>query len=155
NWGYWGSVGIVASQELQARFARAGLASIEPPEAMAALESLLAGPLHQVGLVITTGRAAASAVLGVRHDERLALYTADRGSHIACALPERHTGSAEPQVLDRITAVLLQATSELLHVQSADLDVHADLHDYGFDLVSLTGLVDCLNRDYHLDEVAR
>lgn len=54
NWGYWGSIGIVASKDYQERMARAGVGSIEPPEAMEALESLLAGPLDQVGLIKTT-----------------------------------------------------------------------------------------------------
>src|SRR5262249_38303707 len=55
NWGYWGSVGIAVSRELEERLAQVGIASIEPPEAMAVLEALLAGPLDQVALVNTTG----------------------------------------------------------------------------------------------------
>src|SRR5262252_611032 len=52
-------------------------------------------------------------------------------------------------------AVLLQATCELLNVRVEELDVHADLHDYGFDLVSLAGLIDRLNQEYQLDEMVR
>ncbi len=51
NWGYWGSVGIVASQEYQERMAQAGIGSLEPPEAMEALERFLASPLNQIGLL--------------------------------------------------------------------------------------------------------
>ncbi|MEW9712965.1 SDR family NAD(P)-dependent oxidoreductase, partial [Paenibacillus sp. SI92] len=54
NWGYWGSVGIVASKAYRERMEQAGIGSIEPPEAMAALETLLAGPLDQIGLIKTT-----------------------------------------------------------------------------------------------------
>lgn len=54
NWGYWGSVGIVASQAYQNRMAQAGIGSIEPPEAMEALEVLLAAPIEQIGLLRTT-----------------------------------------------------------------------------------------------------
>lgn len=53
NWGYWGSVGAVASREYSERMANRGIGSIEPPEAMAALESLLAGPVNQMALVRT------------------------------------------------------------------------------------------------------
>jgi polyketide synthase PksN len=53
NWGYWGSVGVGASQQLRERMARAGVGSIESPEAMAALEQLLAGPVDQIGLLKT------------------------------------------------------------------------------------------------------
>src|SRR5205085_6715319 len=73
NWGYWGSIGVAASQEREARLAKAGLASIEPPAAMAVLEALLAGPLDQVALVHTTGAAALPAIAGVSQSERLAV----------------------------------------------------------------------------------
>jgi NAD(P)-dependent dehydrogenase (short-subunit alcohol dehydrogenase family) len=49
NWGYWGSVGAVASQEYRDRMARAGVGSIEPQEGMAILERLLASQLDQLG----------------------------------------------------------------------------------------------------------
>jgi polyketide synthase PksM len=55
NWGYWGSVGVVASQAYRDRTARAGIGSIEPPEAMQALETLLAAPVHQLALWKTIG----------------------------------------------------------------------------------------------------
>ncbi|KJH66471.1 SDR family NAD(P)-dependent oxidoreductase [Chromobacterium violaceum] len=51
NWGYWGSVGIVASPAHRARMAELGLGSIEPDEGMAALDVLLASSLPQLGLV--------------------------------------------------------------------------------------------------------
>jgi polyketide synthase PksN len=54
NWGYWGNVGIVASLAYQERMAQAGIGSIEPPEAMEALEKLLAGPMDQIALMKMT-----------------------------------------------------------------------------------------------------
>ncbi|MCP3923114.1 MAG: SDR family NAD(P)-dependent oxidoreductase, partial [Desulfobacterales bacterium] len=54
NWGYWGSVGIVASKEYQDRMAVAGIGSIEPFEAMEALEKLLTGQMDQHILMKTT-----------------------------------------------------------------------------------------------------
>ncbi|TMC13972.1 MAG: KR domain-containing protein, partial [Chloroflexi bacterium] len=50
-WGYWGSVGVVASQAYRERLARVGMGSIEPAEAMEALEHLLANPVHQMAFV--------------------------------------------------------------------------------------------------------
>jgi acyl transferase domain-containing protein len=55
NWGYWGSVGVAASQAYRDRTARAGIGSIEPPEAMAALDTLFAVPLPQMALWKTIG----------------------------------------------------------------------------------------------------
>jgi NAD(P)-dependent dehydrogenase (short-subunit alcohol dehydrogenase family) len=54
NWGYWGSVGVVASEAYRRRMARLGWGSVEPTEAMAALETLLAGPLDQMVFLKTT-----------------------------------------------------------------------------------------------------
>src|SRR5262249_14128654 len=41
NWGYWGQTGVVAARTYQDRMAQLGIASIEAPAAMAALERLL------------------------------------------------------------------------------------------------------------------
>jgi len=53
NWGYWGSVGIVASEAYQERMARLGIGSIKPAEAMAALEKLLSEPITQAAFLKT------------------------------------------------------------------------------------------------------
>jgi polyketide synthase PksM len=58
NWGWWGSVGVVASDDYRQRMARAGLASIEPSEGMAALDTLLSGRASQLALLKTAGPAA-------------------------------------------------------------------------------------------------
>lgn len=50
NWGYWGGSGAVASKEYRDRMAQAGVGSLDPGEAMEALEALLAGPLDQIAL---------------------------------------------------------------------------------------------------------
>jgi polyketide synthase PksN len=54
NWGYWGNMGIVASQEYRERMEQAGIGSIEPAEGMAAVETLLAGQINQIALLKTT-----------------------------------------------------------------------------------------------------
>src|SRR5262249_27317836 len=54
NWGYWGSVGVVASAPYQERMSQMGIGSLEPAEAMQSLEDLLAGPVDQMVLLKTT-----------------------------------------------------------------------------------------------------
>ncbi|CAJ1315147.1 SDR family NAD(P)-dependent oxidoreductase [Paenibacillus nuruki] len=51
NWGYWGNVGTVASRNYRERMLKQGIGSIEPQEAMQALEWLLVSPFQQIGLV--------------------------------------------------------------------------------------------------------
>ncbi|MEU7163984.1 SDR family NAD(P)-dependent oxidoreductase [Streptomyces morookaense] len=62
NWGWWGSIGSAASDFHRQHMARWGLLSIEPPEGMAALGTLLAGPQAQAGFVKVTGLDALEAI---------------------------------------------------------------------------------------------
>jgi NAD(P)-dependent dehydrogenase (short-subunit alcohol dehydrogenase family) len=48
NWGYWGNVGIVASEAHRRRMAQAGVLSIEPDEGMRAVDVLLGGHFDQL-----------------------------------------------------------------------------------------------------------
>ncbi|MFF2910653.1 SDR family NAD(P)-dependent oxidoreductase [Paenibacillus sp. NPDC057934] len=54
NWGYWGNVGVVASERYRKLMEKNGIYSIEPVQAMAVLEFLLAGPIDQIGLIHTS-----------------------------------------------------------------------------------------------------
>ncbi|TQJ03210.1 SDR family NAD(P)-dependent oxidoreductase [Amycolatopsis cihanbeyliensis] len=51
NWGYWGTVGVVARDHYRERLARQGIYSLDPAEGMAAIERVLAGGQRQ--LVVT------------------------------------------------------------------------------------------------------
>lgn len=79
NWGYWGNVGIVASQGYQDRMAQAGLGSIEPSEAMEALEKLLAGTIDQIMFVKTTKPLE---MKGIRLEEFITVYPEERPLNI-------------------------------------------------------------------------
>ncbi|MEU5718128.1 SDR family NAD(P)-dependent oxidoreductase [Streptomyces sp. NPDC020403] len=85
NWGYWGSVGVVASSAYQQRMEQSGIGSIEPAEGMAALDLLLSGPYHQLALEKTTvagqaGHDTPPAESGGPNDQRLRRVLADSGS---------------------------------------------------------------------------
>ncbi|WP_245448623.1 SDR family NAD(P)-dependent oxidoreductase, partial [Bradyrhizobium nitroreducens] len=70
NWGYWGSVGVVASAEYRKRMEQMGIASIEPPEAMAVLDRLLSAPVQQAAF-LKTSRAGVAKASGVVDNETL------------------------------------------------------------------------------------
>jgi acyl transferase domain-containing protein len=70
HWGYWGSVGVVASPAYRERMTQMGFGSIEPPEAMQVLERLLAAPVERAVFVKTTLPAVALA-LGVNRQEQV------------------------------------------------------------------------------------
>jgi acyl transferase domain-containing protein/SAM-dependent methyltransferase/acyl carrier protein len=97
NWGYWGSVGIVASPAYRERMAQMGFGSIEPEEGMAALETLIGGALDQMTLLKWTKPMAA---MGISETAHLRVFDG------ASACPGR--------LLDRSaqTAVLAQAQQQ-------------------------------------------
>ena len=64
NWGYWGSVGAVATEAHRTRMAREGIGSIEPGEAMDVLERLLGGDCAQVAFVKFNGKRPMPAGIG-------------------------------------------------------------------------------------------
>ncbi|MBB4730015.1 non-ribosomal peptide synthetase, partial [Xanthomonas arboricola] len=51
DWGYWGSVGVVASAAYRERLADQGIASIEPEDGMAALDAILRSSVPRVAYV--------------------------------------------------------------------------------------------------------
>ena len=68
NWGYWGNVGVVASKAYRDRMAQYGVDSIEPPEAMEALEVLLSVPVDRIVFLKTTK---ASGLVGMKPEKEL------------------------------------------------------------------------------------
>jgi polyketide synthase PksM len=54
NWGYWGSLGIVANPQVRERMLQQNIDSIEASEGMAALDALMSGPLGQLAVVAAT-----------------------------------------------------------------------------------------------------
>ncbi|BAV98003.1 non-ribosomal peptide synthetase [Lysobacter enzymogenes] len=82
NWGYWGSVGIVASAAHRRRMEHIGEGSIEPAEAMPFIETALAGPFEQLALL---KRAAAhgGAALPILNEETVELAGAAAGLRFA------------------------------------------------------------------------
>ncbi|KAF1018226.1 MAG: 3-ketoacyl-CoA thiolase [Burkholderia gladioli] len=97
NWGYWGSVGVVADARYQERMSRAGIGSIEAEEAMVVLERLLGGPDAQLGLIKLSR---AQAVEGVRDDLRGARY----GAALPALLPQLAARPLPPEHASRLAA---------------------------------------------------
>ncbi|MFZ5638598.1 MAG: SDR family NAD(P)-dependent oxidoreductase [Pseudomonadota bacterium] len=64
NWGYWGSVGIVADESYNKLMEMMGIGSIEPDEGMACLRALMDSATQQLAL-IKTRNAEATAGLGL------------------------------------------------------------------------------------------
>ncbi|MBB4730016.1 SDR family NAD(P)-dependent oxidoreductase [Xanthomonas arboricola] len=106
NWGYWGSVGVVAEPAYRDAMAALGIGSIEPIEGMAALEAAMADDARQLAFVRTTRPGALGDLVGDDRIERLppglpSLPPTTARAEAATPPP------ADPVGLERSQAVLL------------------------------------------------
>lgn len=69
NWGYWGEVGVVASDAYKRRLAAQGIYSIEPAEGMEAVRRIMAHPSEQIMAIKADMRVLRA--IGVDTDGRL------------------------------------------------------------------------------------
>ncbi|MCX4966615.1 SDR family NAD(P)-dependent oxidoreductase [Streptomyces sp. NBC_00654] len=99
NWGWWGSIGSASSELHREHMARWGLVSIEPPEAMAALDTLLGGPQRQVSFVKLRNP---DAIEGIDPATRLTVHARAR-SHVAPAAVV--AGTTEPAAWEAMRAI--------------------------------------------------
>ncbi|MGA5042280.1 SDR family NAD(P)-dependent oxidoreductase [Streptomyces capoamus] len=75
-----------------------------------------------------------------------ALLTAPAG-----AAPQRPRGHRAGAVRPEIRAELTDLAATLLRVRPAELDADTELHDYGFDSITLTDLANRINARYDID----
>ncbi len=110
NWGYWGGVGVVADPFHQERMRKMGIGSIDAPEAMAALQTLVDHPgLSQMAVIKTLNpQALASFVL----PERVG------GRH-------RASSSHLPDAVNDARAVLAVPAEQAIRDDMLDEDVDA------------------------------
>ncbi|WP_371400213.1 SDR family NAD(P)-dependent oxidoreductase [Bacillus wiedmannii] len=154
NWGYWGSVGIVASKDYQNRMEQVGIGSIEPPEAMEALEILLAGPIDQMALIKIIKPLTLD---GVQWDEWIEIYTEEKHSSTHLEIKtvsgafELTTEIDEVQLIEKVQVTLIEIVSKVLNVKTEDIDTDVELGEYGFERIKLNELVNILNREFNID----
>ncbi|MCR8978422.1 SDR family NAD(P)-dependent oxidoreductase [Brevibacillus laterosporus] len=166
NWGYWGSVGIVASDTYKKRMAQAGIGSIEPAEAMEALEALLSGGFNQT-LVMKTMKPVS--LIGTTQDELIEIYPESIQSTIQNLKNRKLSHNKENQafskstesttqeitetdlLLKKVQTVVIKLACNILQVDKEEIDLEAELNEYGFDPIYVSELTDTMNREYGLD----
>ena len=101
NWGYWGTVGIVASEDYQRRMGNQGMGSIQPGEGMEAIKRILAHRSEQA-VAIKASRPL---------QEKM---------NVNPTKPQAGSDLASPALLENLTAVLnppVQAEANLFRFQ--------------------------------------
>ncbi|MCX8131565.1 MAG: SDR family NAD(P)-dependent oxidoreductase [Clostridia bacterium] len=160
NWGYWGSTGSVASIDYQQRMAQAGIGSIEPPEAMEALEFLLDGPINQISLIKTTKPLVMEEVsteeLVSFIPEKIPSVMLENQAHssdisksdsAACST----IGNNTDRLIAKLEEVIINAAAEVLGVNVQAIDASTGLNEYGFKPATLTEFVNILNLKFKFD----
>jgi acyl transferase domain-containing protein/thioesterase domain-containing protein len=145
NWGYWGSVGIVASKKYQERMSEAGIGSIEAPEAMEALETLLASPISQLALIKTTKP---MNIEGVNTGEVISKYPENAPSIIQNLVftPEPSGAINQDALCEKSTAYIKQLVSETLKMPVDKIDSSEPLEAYGIDSILVVQLTNALSK---------
>ncbi|NTU29407.1 SDR family NAD(P)-dependent oxidoreductase [Brevibacillus sp. HB1.1] len=69
------------------------------------------------------------------------------GVSVTLSTPTAHSNSLQSEV----QASLLKIVADLLKVDREDIEIHAELHEYGFDQIKLTELTNKLNQFYELE----
>ncbi len=121
NWGYWGSVGSVATPEYQLRMNRLGLHSIEADQGIAFIEQLLTHPTDHLVIVkakdeLLTSIGLDTATKVVCHAQSRYSYIKSVANHVQTHIPASapsHTGFAE---LDSFNISLLLYTFQRMGV---------------------------------------
>ncbi|PAU45221.1 SDR family NAD(P)-dependent oxidoreductase, partial [Streptomyces albireticuli] len=111
NWGWWGSLGSVTSDFYRERMTRSGLLSIEPPEAMAALDTLLTGPQDQLSFVKMTKPGVLEAVDPAT---RATVYPRDPSPVDPGVVTARPLEPADRETLDAVAAWRAEERDPLL-----------------------------------------
>nr|AEC04363.1 polyketide synthase [Chitinophaga sancti] len=114
NWGYWGSVGIVADDSYRERMALAGFDSIEPADGMEALEALLASPVEQLAFIKTCKPLQLE---GIRLSERMTVYPAP-------------AQVSAPRTMNDVTGTLKQIVAATTGISAENIDVQAAFGEY-------------------------
>jgi rhizoxin synthesis polyketide synthase/nonribosomal peptide synthetase RhiB len=130
NWGYWGGLGVVASQAYRDRMAKLGMGSIEPDQGMQAVQQLLSGPQDQRAFLKTTLPQIAAS-LGVSAHERIVQYPASQPS--AAAILSAPSTVPMPVDSTQVDGTALQdfdaALSHVLFAQLEALGLFAQSED--------------------------
>ncbi|MER7013149.1 SDR family NAD(P)-dependent oxidoreductase [Saccharopolyspora sp. NPDC000359] len=136
NWGYWGTVGAVATDRYRDQLTRAGFRSISPRTGWQALQQVLRG--DQVQVVVMPAEPALLRRMGV------AAPGADAAQAPAPAQP------VDDDLRSRFRQDVLGLVAEVSGIAAPELDTERDLGDLGFDSAGYSLLATRLNETYGL-----
>ncbi|MGG4439280.1 SDR family NAD(P)-dependent oxidoreductase [Brevibacillus fortis] len=133
NWPLWKEGGMQVDEETEKRlWDDLGMVAMQTPSGINCLYRGLASGLDH--LMVMEGDL-------VRMKQQL------MGASVPSLTPPAHSNSLQSEV----QASLLKMFADLLKVDREDIDIRAELHEYGFDQIKLTEFTNKLNQAYELE----
>src|SRR6266508_1378259 len=168
NWGYWGSVGVVADEFHNKIMAQMGLGSIEPREGMASLQALVGSDAPQLALIKTLH---SEAIAGLSVSEAITRYLARRTppqaslglADMKAAAPpaarnardkiqsSRSVEAPEQMGSDYVQRIITKKLSEALGMGAAMIGDDEPFADYGVDSIIGVNLVRTINEALQIE----
>ncbi|HKP96343.1 MAG TPA: SDR family NAD(P)-dependent oxidoreductase [Fibrobacteria bacterium] len=146
NWGYWGHVGVAGDEASRKRLEQVGIGSIEPGEAMEALQSLVGSDIPQLYLIKTVeARAASPAPAPAPEPRKADGAPAQRRKEAAAPADVTEAGK------DAVQRVLVEKLSASLKIDGAKIPFDGPFVDFGVDSIIGVNLVNSINEALGID----
>lgn len=163
NWGYWGGVGVVASESYRSRLSNLGIESIQIEKAMLCLETVLSENLPQVAHIEVNRPLTELKNLPFDSRECLEILpmvqasVIDKFSNTKPSLNiDENLGSEKIESLNEEIALiensLIEKAALTLNISERDIDVNTDLSEYGFDRVVLMTYLRSVSEEYNIPQ---
>lgn len=133
NWGFWGSVGVVASDKYRKKVGRQGAYSIEPAEGMEIIKQIL-NHNHQQILAIKADKGKLYQMLPIEEDE----YKKKEQKEEVCEVEVRDDMETE--------SVILDVVADVIDVEQGEIGVEEAYKDLGIDSILAIEVADKLNK---------
>ncbi len=162
NWGYWGSVGVVADEFHNKMMAQIGLGSIEPGEGMSSLQALVGSDVPQMALIKTLHREPLAGLTVSEAITRQLARMMPRQAPVAAEVPR--TGDARDEIqpsqtaevtmqmeTDSIRRIITQKLSEALRMDAGRIRDDAPFAEYGVDSIIGVNFVRTINETLQIE----
>lgn len=135
NWGFWGTVGVVADDKYRKILAEQGFTPIEVPEGMKAMERVLSTDLEQV-IVLKQGKVTLKELEKVHKKPKF--YQEQK---LEAFKPEVQKKVSRKSIEDKVVEIVM----EVLGIKKDEIQLDKQFIDYGVDSINGLSLVEMIN----------
>jgi len=147
DWPLWRDGGMHLDEAAENFYLRtSGMAYLETDAGLGAFDALLSSQLSHA-LILSGQVSRLKRILGLQEETAKAMPANKPAPSKAPAKVAKTQGSPAEKLLAELRALV----SELLHIESHQVDIHENLGDFGFDSISLTDFAERLSNRFEVD----